>query len=503
MNAFPRRTSLFSLALALLPNGIAFGQDATPNNEPQVQARGPVHEAFARPDVTPVSPIVPKEPPAPIKELPPLIRPDLDGVQWIPGYWSYDDESKDYLWVSGTWRVTPPGQQWVPGSWAKAKDGWQWQHGFWGPTDPGGVKPFDAMPPKSLEAGPSSPSPNDDSFYTPGQWVFQNDEWVWQPGSWVPNKANMTYVPPQYLPNQNGSLYVPGYWDYPLQDRGMLFAPVAFGGSPYLGTYQPSYGVGLGGLLGSLFIGTNTGNYYFGNYYGNGYRSLGYVPWTSYGRRGYDPLLNYYSWANRGTPGWSNNLTGLYAGRLNGSLPVPAASYSQQLGAHPVLGGGLITANSANFTRNLHVNPINSLQTIHALSTLRGNQNLRLLNATAADLAARNTFATRQSLSRPVVAQQPFSGLHTPSLPGPAMSGLRPASSIQNFQQHTIRTQNFSPATRIHQGGITSFPQTHVIPQTHVLPRVQQSFHAVPAFHGGHIGGGHIGGGHMGGGHRR
>src|SRR5439155_2810270 len=169
--------------------------------------------------------------PAPIKEIAPKERPDLAGVQWIPGYWAYDGEAKDFIWVSGTWRVPPPGRRWVAGTWAKVNGGWQWQHGFWSPADPGAVQALASSPPPSLEVGPSSPSPGDDDFYTPGQWVFQNGEWLWQPGSWVQNRSNMMYVPPAYLPTTDGSLYVPGYWDYPLEDRGLLFAPVAFVGS--------------------------------------------------------------------------------------------------------------------------------------------------------------------------------------------------------------------------------------------------------------------------------
>ena len=32
---------------------------------------------------------------------------DEDG-QWIEGYWQWDDSQKDYVWVTGTWRVPPP-----------------------------------------------------------------------------------------------------------------------------------------------------------------------------------------------------------------------------------------------------------------------------------------------------------------------------------------------------------------------------------------------------------
>src|SRR5450432_600932 len=95
------------------------GQDAAPPPPTpegiEVQARGPVHEAFAGPTSEAVAtPAVPKQPPAAIEELPPAEKPD-GNVIWISGYWAYDDDRKDFLWVSGTWRSPPPGKQWVAG----------------------------------------------------------------------------------------------------------------------------------------------------------------------------------------------------------------------------------------------------------------------------------------------------------------------------------------------------------------------------------------------------
>ena len=77
-----------------------------------VQARGPIHEAYAEPTNTVEAPaeVVAKEPPAPIEETPPEEKPEGDNVVWIPGYWSWDEETKDYLWISGFWRAVPPGR---------------------------------------------------------------------------------------------------------------------------------------------------------------------------------------------------------------------------------------------------------------------------------------------------------------------------------------------------------------------------------------------------------
>src|SRR5438874_1225343 len=52
----------------------------------EVQARGPVHEAFAEPSGARPQPgfLVPKAPPAPVEEMPPEERPAGDNVVWVP-----------------------------------------------------------------------------------------------------------------------------------------------------------------------------------------------------------------------------------------------------------------------------------------------------------------------------------------------------------------------------------------------------------------------------------
>src|SRR5262245_23567508 len=80
--------------------------------EPEVLGRGPLHEGFAQPsDPSPrPAPVVPKAPPDPVREVPPDQKPEGDNVVWVPGYWMWDDDRRDYLWVSGFWRVPPPGR---------------------------------------------------------------------------------------------------------------------------------------------------------------------------------------------------------------------------------------------------------------------------------------------------------------------------------------------------------------------------------------------------------
>src|SRR5947209_15067252 len=110
------------------------GQDsANPPEGMEVLARGPIHEAYAEPvDYTPgPTKVVAKEPPRDIEEVPPDEKPAGENVEWIPGYWAWDDDRSDFIWVSGIWRIAPPGKQWVPGNWSQVEGGWQWTPGFW------------------------------------------------------------------------------------------------------------------------------------------------------------------------------------------------------------------------------------------------------------------------------------------------------------------------------------------------------------------------------------
>src|SRR6056297_2008139 len=83
--------------------------------------RGPVHEAFAEQyNQEPVEGlIVNREPPPDVPEIPPELKPEGDNIEWISGYWFWDDDRDDFIWVSGVWRHIPPGQRWVPGYWAE------------------------------------------------------------------------------------------------------------------------------------------------------------------------------------------------------------------------------------------------------------------------------------------------------------------------------------------------------------------------------------------------
>ena len=119
---FVRSVCMFALLAALglgpgvSPAAGAREQVSDIDKGVDVLTHGPIHEAFAESVALDPEPgiIVPKAPPYDIDEIPPTQKPEGD-VDWIPGYWAWDDDQNDFIWVSGIWRAVPPNRQWVPG----------------------------------------------------------------------------------------------------------------------------------------------------------------------------------------------------------------------------------------------------------------------------------------------------------------------------------------------------------------------------------------------------
>lgn len=277
----------------------------------EVLTRGPIHEAYAMP-VTggpTTGLIVPKRPPNPVEEQPPDVKPPGDNAIWIPGYWSWEDERKDFIWISGVWRVPPPANRWVPGYWQEGQEGWRWVSGYWMPSAKSEVV-YLPQPPASLEQGPSSPSPGSTYFWVTGHWQWSVDRYVWIPGHWGVARPDLVWVYPSYTWCPRGWVYCEGYWDYPLERRGLLFAPVYFV-EPVV-YYRPAVCVDVGVVTCSLFCRPAYRHYYYGDYYADSYVAIGIHPWFIYSgpRHGYDPLFCYYRVHHRNDPHWEANLRG-------------------------------------------------------------------------------------------------------------------------------------------------------------------------------------------------
>ena len=302
----------------------------------EILTRGPVHEAFAETITFDPEPglVAPKAPPADIEELPPQQRPAGPNLNWIPGYWAWDDERNDFLWLSGIWRALPPGRQWVPGYWGQAGRGFQWTSGYWADAAASEIQ-YLPEPPATVEAGPNIAAPSADDIWLPGCWVWQQNRYAWRPGYWTQGHQDWDWVPDHYVWTPSGYVFVDGYYDYSVPRRGIVFAPVYFNAGVYTQrgfSYSPSTVINPSVFVSHLFLRSAYGHYYFGDYYGSNYRSAGFSPWFSYhsSRRGYDPIYAHQRWQHRHDGDWEHRTKTNYRNYLDNEDARPPRTWAAQ-----------------------------------------------------------------------------------------------------------------------------------------------------------------------------
>jgi len=269
---------------------------------PEAVLRGPVHEAFGKPVVFNPQPGVTatRKPPELIEELPPEQKPEGDNIVWISGYWFWNDQTQDFLWISGLWRAMPPDHTWVPGYWSTQGDKYVWVSGFWTTTETQEVT-YVPQPPETLEAGPNSDPPSADHIWVPGCWIWGERQFAWRPGYWIAAQPEWFWTPAHYCWAPRGYVFIDGYWDYGMERRGLLFAPVYMDASvlaqPQF-VYTPSVVIDSRVLSDYLFVWPSRHQYCFGDYYADANLRLGIYPWFAFHRSrfGYDPLFAYASW---------------------------------------------------------------------------------------------------------------------------------------------------------------------------------------------------------------
>ena len=320
----------------------------------QVQARGPVHEAYAQPYQKDPSPsaAVDKQPPDPIPEEPAAEKPVGSNVQWIPGYWQWDSDRSDFTWVSGTWRNMPAGRRWVMGYWAKAPEGNRWVSGHFADAREQDNQ-YVPEPPANPDDGPASAPPDDTSAYIPGSWQYGGSGYAYRTGYWTDSYADRVWMPAYYSWSPYGYRYCSGYWDYPFANRGLLFAPVYFN-QPYWYTsgwyYRPRFTIGFNGLFGNFFVGFGYNHYFFGDYYSRSYLNRGIYPWFWQSRTRFDPIWAHQRWVNRTNPNWATGFRSDYIGRVNGTVPVPPRTLSAQTS---LAASGRLTAGTPRMVNTL------------------------------------------------------------------------------------------------------------------------------------------------------
>ena len=293
----------------------------------EVMARGPIHEAFAMPMTeAKQTPGIPKKPPLPVDEMPPTEKPEGDSI-WVGGYWSWDDDRHDFLWVSGCWQVKPTGREWVPGYWREVGDVWQWVSGFWTAVTQEKAEPitYNPAPPAPPAVAPPGEPPAADTFYSPGYWMWNGDRYVWRAGYWTRVRPGYVYVASHYRWTPSGYVYIPGYWDLQISRRGVFYTPVVI--DPVLVqagyVYTPYYAVRDTVVVDTLFVRPAFGFYYYGDYYGPRYAGIGFECGVVYSQRYYEPLIVYERWDRRGNPGWYNAQLTLVVDRGAGRAPLP------------------------------------------------------------------------------------------------------------------------------------------------------------------------------------
>ena len=312
---------------------------------PEVLTRGPVHEAFA--EVVAYNPqpgqTVAKEPPKAIEEVPPAEKPAGD-YTWIPGYWSWDQDRDNFIWVTGAWRIPPPGTTWVPGYWNPTGNGHQWVGGYWGPAanpaNAGAPAPetvYLPPPPQSIESGASTAAPSADHFWVPGYWYWTDGRYAWRAGYWGRCQPDWVWIPARYVWTPGGYVFLAGHWDYALAKRGVVFCPVCFADPYYVSPsyyYSPSVCIETPVLTGYLFCRPAYGHYYFGDYYDPMYAQAGIYPWYAVHERGYgyEPLFVYDRWYyGRRDPGWEVRIRGDYEFRVAHLDARPPRTYAAAL----------------------------------------------------------------------------------------------------------------------------------------------------------------------------
>ncbi len=127
-----------------------------------------------------------------------------------------------------------------------------------------------------------------------------------------------------------GCVFVEGYWDYPLDERGVLFSPIQAPPSAYSQpgfVYTPSMVVDLSLLFNQLFCAPSCDSYFFGDYYDASWARLGFFPWYAcqdhFGW--YDPIFCHEWWRHRDQADWNRNIQRDYTYRRDHADARPAA----------------------------------------------------------------------------------------------------------------------------------------------------------------------------------
>ncbi|WP_425619459.1 hypothetical protein NA78x_003491 [Anatilimnocola sp. NA78] len=184
--------------------------------------------------------------------------------------------------------------EWVPGYWSRDGRVCRWVSGFWGHGGEEEVAYLPEPPAPKVERPESAPDAN--HFWISGNWQFVDDEYRWKSGFWAAGRDGWIWTPDCYTWTPRGHVFVRGYWDLPLERRGMLFAPLAVQPDAHL--VSPTVVIDVREALAHWFVAPTYKHYCFGDYYETDRRGSGaLVSWYENGTAGqeYDSVRSYYS----------------------------------------------------------------------------------------------------------------------------------------------------------------------------------------------------------------
>ncbi len=248
-------------------------------------------------------------PPALIEELPPDERPVGENVLWIPGYFAWDEDRLDFIWISGVYRDAPRG---ILGSRVTGDQPLAGPNGFRVFGLQSHKKQQIKLKPKSSftqsrrsrwsKARPSAAER--ESFWIPGNWRYVSNKYAWQAGYWSAAQHGLDLVPAPLHWNAAGYVLYPRVWDYSLAQRGLVFAPVYFDAAYYANpvVYRPQVILRSNFLTVHLWSRTPLRALLLWRLLRQQLRDRG-LPSLVYTARAnrnyYDPLFTYYSWQGR------------------------------------------------------------------------------------------------------------------------------------------------------------------------------------------------------------
>jgi hypothetical protein len=187
----------------------------------RVAGKVPLHEASLTPPKDRTPEYADKVPPPKIAERPGEAAPGPN-AQWIEGYWDWDTTRREFVWVTGTWRVPPPDKFWVDGFWRHHDEkGWRRVPGFWSErratptsaTGPGAMRDWRRSgppPERPLETIGTAPAP--DFFYIPGEYAPEGERVVWKPGFWYRSQPGWEWHPAHWVRQSSGWTFRDGSW---------------------------------------------------------------------------------------------------------------------------------------------------------------------------------------------------------------------------------------------------------------------------------------------------